>query len=134
MTKALRPGKVLLDWSQNHPAKTTISPYSLRGRELPTVAAPRTLGRARGGRAGAADPRRGGPAAGRRTATSWPPCSRRGPRLPGLNSPRSFRQAALQEPALGLVRRGVERAGVLGAGLARALPSRRSRSARVEWK
>jgi bifunctional non-homologous end joining protein LigD len=41
MTKALRPGKVLLDWSQNHPAKTTISPYSLRGRELPTVAAPR---------------------------------------------------------------------------------------------
>ena len=42
MTKALRPGKVLFDWSQNHPAKTTISPYSLRGRELPTVAAPRT--------------------------------------------------------------------------------------------
>ncbi len=42
MTKALRPGKVLLDWSQNHPAKTTISPYSMRGRELPTVAAPRT--------------------------------------------------------------------------------------------
>src|SRR5918911_1004101 len=42
MTKALRPGKVLVDWSQNHPAKTTISPYSLRGRELPTVAAPRT--------------------------------------------------------------------------------------------
>ncbi|HVN11157.1 MAG TPA: non-homologous end-joining DNA ligase [Kineosporiaceae bacterium] len=42
MTKALRPGKVLLDWSQNHPAKTTISPYSLRGRDHPTVAAPRT--------------------------------------------------------------------------------------------
>ena len=42
MTKALRPGKVLLDWSQNHPAKTTISPYSLRGREHPTVAAPRS--------------------------------------------------------------------------------------------
>jgi bifunctional non-homologous end joining protein LigD len=42
MTKTLRPGKVLLDWSQNNPAKTTIAPYSLRGRELPTVAAPRT--------------------------------------------------------------------------------------------
>lgn len=42
MTKALRPGKVLLDWSQNHPAKTTITPYSLRGRERPTAAAPRT--------------------------------------------------------------------------------------------
>lgn len=42
MTKALRPGKVLLDWSQNNPAKTTIAPYSLRGRDLPNAAAPRT--------------------------------------------------------------------------------------------
>jgi bifunctional non-homologous end joining protein LigD len=42
MTKALRPGKVLLDWSQNTAAKTTIAPYSLRGRETPCVAAPRT--------------------------------------------------------------------------------------------
>jgi len=41
MTKSVRRGKVLLDWSQNHGAKTTITPYSLRGRELPTVAAPR---------------------------------------------------------------------------------------------
>ncbi len=42
MTKSLRPGKVFLDWSQNVAAKTTISPYSMRGRELPNVAAPRT--------------------------------------------------------------------------------------------
>jgi bifunctional non-homologous end joining protein LigD len=42
MTKALRTGKVLLDWSQNNPAKTTICPYSLRGRARPWVAAPRT--------------------------------------------------------------------------------------------
>jgi DNA ligase D-like protein (predicted ligase)/DNA ligase D-like protein (predicted polymerase)/DNA ligase D-like protein (predicted 3'-phosphoesterase) len=42
MTKSLRAGKVFLDWSQNNAAKTTIAPYSLRGRELPTVAAPRT--------------------------------------------------------------------------------------------
>lgn len=42
MTKAIRPGKVLLDWSQNHPAKTTICPYSLRGRAEPHVAAPRS--------------------------------------------------------------------------------------------
>jgi len=41
MTKAVRGGKVLLDWSQNHAAKTTISPYSMRGREHPDVAAPR---------------------------------------------------------------------------------------------
>ncbi|MCW2712861.1 MAG: dependent ligase [Marmoricola sp.] len=42
MTRARRGGKVFLDWSQNTGAKTTISPYSLRGRDLPTVAAPRT--------------------------------------------------------------------------------------------
>jgi bifunctional non-homologous end joining protein LigD len=41
MTKSLRPGKVLLDWSQNVSAKTTIAPYSLRGKEAPLVAAPR---------------------------------------------------------------------------------------------
>jgi bifunctional non-homologous end joining protein LigD len=42
MTKSLRAGKVFLDWSQNSASKTTIAPYSLRGREHPTVAAPRT--------------------------------------------------------------------------------------------
>ena len=40
MTKARRGGKVFLDWSQNAGSKTTISPYSLRGRERPTVATP----------------------------------------------------------------------------------------------
>ena len=42
MTKAQRPGKVFLDWSQNSGSKTTISPYSLRGRERPWVATPVT--------------------------------------------------------------------------------------------
>jgi bifunctional non-homologous end joining protein LigD len=42
MTKSLRVGKVFLDWSQNSASKTTIAPYSLRGREHPTVAAPRS--------------------------------------------------------------------------------------------
>jgi bifunctional non-homologous end joining protein LigD len=41
MKKALRPGRVLVDWSQNNANKTTVSPYSLRGRFEPTVAAPR---------------------------------------------------------------------------------------------
>jgi len=41
MTRSVRTGKVLLDWSQNSPAKTTITPYSPRGRERPTAAAPR---------------------------------------------------------------------------------------------
>lgn len=42
MAKALRGGRVFLDWSQNNGSKTTIAPYSLRGRTRPTVAAPRT--------------------------------------------------------------------------------------------
>jgi len=40
MTKALRPGKVLIDWSQNNSAKTTVAPYSLRARPQPTVSTP----------------------------------------------------------------------------------------------
>ena len=44
MRKALRPGKVFVDWSQNNASKTTIAPYSLRGRAHPIVAAPRTWG------------------------------------------------------------------------------------------
>lgn len=42
MKKSKRDGKVLVDWSQNSGAKTTIAPYSLRGRAHPTVAVPRT--------------------------------------------------------------------------------------------
>ncbi|GAB2999098.1 DNA ligase D [Amycolatopsis acidiphila] len=42
MAKALRPGKVFIDWSQNNPAKTTIAAYSLRGRDRPTVSTPLT--------------------------------------------------------------------------------------------
>ena len=41
MRKDLRAGRVLVDWSQNSASKTTITPYSLRGRPSPTVAAPR---------------------------------------------------------------------------------------------
>lgn len=42
MTKSLRPGRVLVDWSQNNGSKTTIAPYSLRGTERSHVAAPLT--------------------------------------------------------------------------------------------
>jgi bifunctional non-homologous end joining protein LigD len=42
MAKAQRSGKVFVDWSQNNPAKTTVAPYSLRGREHPTVSTPIT--------------------------------------------------------------------------------------------
>lgn len=40
MRKILRQGKVLIDWSQNSSAKTTVAAYSLRAREEPTVSAP----------------------------------------------------------------------------------------------
>ena len=40
MTKTLRPGKVLVDWSQNDAHKTTVSVYSVRARDRPTVSAP----------------------------------------------------------------------------------------------
>ena len=42
MDKALRKGKVLIDWSQNHITKTTVSVYSLRARPEPTVSTPLT--------------------------------------------------------------------------------------------
>ncbi|WP_028476124.1 ATP-dependent DNA ligase [Nocardia sp. CNY236] len=42
MAKSARRGKVFLDWSQNNASKTTVAPYSLRGRQEPYVAAPRT--------------------------------------------------------------------------------------------
>lgn len=40
MEKSARTGKVLIDWSQNSGAKTTVAPYSLRARALPTVSTP----------------------------------------------------------------------------------------------
>ncbi|MGH2909685.1 MAG: DNA ligase D [Solirubrobacteraceae bacterium] len=40
MTKRLREGRVLVDWSQNDAHKTTVSVYSLRARERPAVSAP----------------------------------------------------------------------------------------------
>ncbi len=42
MRKALRKDRVLIDWSQNHPAKTTVAAYSLRARDEPTVSTPVT--------------------------------------------------------------------------------------------
>lgn len=42
MAKSVRAGKIFVDWSQNNGSKTTVAPYSLRGREHPTVAAPRS--------------------------------------------------------------------------------------------
>lgn len=42
MKRSIREGKVFVDWSQNSGAKTTVAPYSLRGRAEPWVAAPRS--------------------------------------------------------------------------------------------
>ena len=40
--KTERDGKILIDWSQNGPHKTTVSVYSLRARDLPTCSTPVT--------------------------------------------------------------------------------------------
>jgi len=40
--KELRPGKVLIDWSQNDEHKTTVNVYSLRAKARPTVSTPLT--------------------------------------------------------------------------------------------
>jgi bifunctional non-homologous end joining protein LigD len=40
MKKALRTGKVLVDWSQNDDHKTTVCVYSLRAKDRPTVSTP----------------------------------------------------------------------------------------------
>jgi bifunctional non-homologous end joining protein LigD len=42
MKKVDRRGKVFVDWSQNHRSKTTVSVYSMRARERPTVSTPVT--------------------------------------------------------------------------------------------
>ncbi len=42
MARALRTGKVFVDWSQNDEHKTTINVYSLRAKEQPTVSMPVT--------------------------------------------------------------------------------------------
>ena len=42
MKKAVRANKVFVDWSQNDEHKTTVSVYSLRARERPTVSTPVT--------------------------------------------------------------------------------------------
>ena len=40
MTRRLRAGKVLVDWSQNDAHKTTVTVYSVRARDRPTVSTP----------------------------------------------------------------------------------------------
>ena len=40
MTKRLRKGKVLVDWSQNNRHKTTVAVYSLRAKQHPTASTP----------------------------------------------------------------------------------------------
>ncbi len=42
MRKNLREGRVLIDWSQNDPGKTTVAAYSLRAQPEPTVSTPVT--------------------------------------------------------------------------------------------
>ena len=67
MRRDLRAGKVLIDWSQNHAAKTTIAPYSLRALAVPSVSTPVELG---GGATGRRRRRGGAPLPRRRRCSS----------------------------------------------------------------
>ena len=57
MAKAIRPGKVFIDWSQNNAAKTTVTPYSLRAQETPTASTPLTWDEVEAVATGAEEPR-----------------------------------------------------------------------------
>jgi bifunctional non-homologous end joining protein LigD len=57
MAKAVRPGKIFIDWSQNAAAKTTVTPYSLRAQEFPTVSTPLTWDEVEAVATGAEEPR-----------------------------------------------------------------------------
>jgi bifunctional non-homologous end joining protein LigD len=62
MAKAVRPGKIFIDWSQNAAAKTTVTPYSLRAQEFPTVSTPLTWDEVEAVGTGAAEPHHYSPA------------------------------------------------------------------------
>jgi bifunctional non-homologous end joining protein LigD len=55
MAKTLRTGKVLIDWSQNNTAKTTVSPYSLRALDHPSVSTPVSWDEVEGAAGGGGD-------------------------------------------------------------------------------
>ena len=79
MAKAVRPGKVFIDWSQNSRHKTTVAVYSLRARPRPTVSTPVTWDGGRGGRRRSPADLRGRRRAGPRRG-AWATCSH--PRSP----------------------------------------------------
>ena len=56
MAKAVRPGKIFIDWSQNAAAKTTVTPYSLRAQEFPTASTPLTWDEVEAVATGSAEP------------------------------------------------------------------------------
>ena len=53
--RALRAGKVLVDWLQNDPFRSTVAPYSLRATSRPTVSMPINWGEVERACAGNAD-------------------------------------------------------------------------------
>ena len=80
MAKVMRPGRVFIDWSQNNGAKTTIAPYSLRGRARPDGRGAAHVGGARRSRPRAPAVRRG--ARARRDASAT--CSSRSASTPAV--------------------------------------------------
>jgi bifunctional non-homologous end joining protein LigD len=56
MSRKLRTGKVLIDWSQNDPHKTTVCVYSLRAGDQPEVSTPLAWGQVRDALSGRSEP------------------------------------------------------------------------------
>ena len=86
MAKALRPGKVFVDFSQNAAAKTTATPYTVRAKERPYGVRAGVLGGGRGvrraGRSDVPDRRHRAPSGTRRRPARPADGSRRAGRLP----------------------------------------------------
>ncbi len=55
VAKDARAGRILVDVNQNLPGRTTVAPYSLRGRDEPTASTPLTWDEVEAGAAGEAD-------------------------------------------------------------------------------
>ena len=128
MKKVDRRGKVFVDWSQNHRSKTTVSVYSMRARERPTVSTPVTWDEVEH----AAEQRRRRPrsssrrptcwSGSRSTATSSPRSSSSNRTCPSSSRPTRPRDSAAERPGEQRRRHEVLAAAVAGIRSPRVVP------------
>lgn len=93
MLKKERDGRILIDWSQNNAAKTTVAPYSLRGLGVPTVSAPMTWDEVEAARELKFTPDEVFERV-EKDGDLWEPLLKRGPKVPEVEGPKPRRRAA----------------------------------------